>query len=654
MNVTTTTLQNLTLVMFAEINVKEGWNSAGVVPALEMAVHDVNADPNVLPGYHLNYVAMDTKCNEGAAAAALVRAIQRPPQKIILIGGGCSVSTLATAQTTPFFNLIQISYGSSRLKLSKRDIYRTFWRNIPTKGSYLKAHLAIVKHYGWKRVATIGNECQEDMAVLHKLFQSNGIENLAYHTVGDIDELSDVQIQDLKNRDARIIIFDGYEQTFRRILCKAYRFDMSGGKVVWIFNGWYSKGWMSVNDTVCDPSEVKAAAEHGLTLMELMTFEKFTHGQETINGLTFDQYERRYKQWPSFEKYGFNEYHPYGYDAIWAAALALNSSIPEVAKQVVTEVFDGETVVRPKRLDDFTYEDSHLLDVLMEELKKTNFTGMTGPMSFYENGSRPWQIEITQVQDSVQVAVGVHNEITGHISIDESLLKWAGGQVPLDHTPVVNRMSYIDGALAAVITGLAGLGILLGLSLLVFNIVFMNHRHIKLSSPNLNNVIATGCVVAFSCVPFVALDTRLVPPDVMPAMCMTSGWLLSIAFSLAFGAMFAKTWRVYKIFRNKSGRMRKPLQDKHLLLGVAFLVMVDVAVMVTWTVIDPMYLTYHIQTDTETDGKRLITKHESCTSELKTYWIGGLLAEKGLLLIFGCFLAFETRKVFVPELNDSK
>ncbi|XP_013398211.1 gamma-aminobutyric acid type B receptor subunit 2-like isoform X1 [Lingula anatina] len=143
----------------------------------------------------------------------------------------------------------------------------------------------------------------------------------------------------------------------------------------------------------------------------------------------------------------------------------------------------------------------------------------------------------------------------------------------------------------------------------------------------------------------------------MPAMCMTSGWLLSIAFSLAFGAMFAKTWRVYVIFGNKSGRMRKPLQDKHLLLGVGSLVMVDVAVMATWTVIDPMYLTYHIQTDTlfqETDGKRLITKHESCTSELKTYWIGGLLAEKGLLLIFGCFLAFETRRVFVPELNDSK
>ena len=28
-------------------------------------------------------------------------------------------------------------------------------------------------------------------------------------------------------------------------------------------------------------------------------------------------------------------------------------------------------------------------------------------------------------------------------------------------------------------------------------------------------------------------------------------WILSIGFSLAFGAMFIKTWRVYKLFTNK-------------------------------------------------------------------------------------------------------
>ncbi|XP_035828589.1 gamma-aminobutyric acid type B receptor subunit 1-like [Aplysia californica] len=35
-------------------------------------------------------------------------------------------------------------------------------------------------------------------------------------------------------------------------------------------------------------------------------------------------------------------------------------------------------------------------------------------------------------------------------------------------------------------------------------------------------------------------------------------------------------------------------------------------------------------------------------------WLGALYAYKGLLLAFGCFLAWETRHVSIPALNDSK
>ncbi|XP_013421726.1 gamma-aminobutyric acid type B receptor subunit 2 [Lingula anatina] len=590
-------MRNITLAIFSEIDVVEGYNSAGINPALELAIYDVNKNDSVLPGFYVDYVLMDTKCNEGVAAAALAKMLQQPPQKIMVIGGGCSVSTQATAQTSPFFNLVQ------------------------------------------------------GLITLHELFKRSGIENIAYHTIDEGGELSDVQMQDLKNRDARIIIFDGYEQTLRKIMCKAYRFGMSGGKIVWMYFGWFNYDWMLINDTSCHADEIKAAAEHALTLKEIMTFEEFTKGRQTVNGQDYSTYERRYKEWPSYAEYGLNEYHAYGYDAIWAAVLAMHSAMPIIAQQNVTEIIDGEVVTRPKRLDDFTYEDSHMLQVFMKELDKTNFTGMTGPMMFYENGSRPWQLEVAQVQGSVQVVVGRYNEITRKIYINDSMLKWLGGKVPPDHTPVVVTTSYVNALLAVVITSLAGVGVLVGLSLLGFNVMFREHRHIKLSSPNLNNVIVSGCIVAFCCVPFAALDTRLVPAESMPIICMLSGWLLSIAFSLAFGAMFAKTWRVYVIFGNKSGR---PLHDKHLLLWVAILVMVDVAVMASWALIDPMKLGSENDTATENEEERLVVRHEFCVSELMTYWIGGLFAEKVLLLLLGCFLAFETRKVYVPELNDSK
>ena len=42
-----------------------------------------------------------------------------------------------------------------------------------------------------------------------------------------------------------------------------------------------------------------------------------------------------------------------------------------------------------------------------------------------------------------------------------------------------------------------------------------------------------------------------------------------------------------------------------------------------------------------------------CTATNKYIWLGVLLAYKGILLTVGVFLAFETRKVKIRQLNDS-
>lgn len=43
-----------------------------------------------------------------------------------------------------------------------------------------------------------------------------------------------------------------------------------------------------------------------------------------------------------------------------------------------------------------------------------------------------------------------------------------------------------------------------------------------------------------------------------------------------------------------------------------------------------------------------------CTCQYKTYFLGGIFAYKGILLLFGLFLAWETRNVTIPALNDSR
>lgn len=54
------------------------------------------------------------------------------------------------------------------------------------------------------------------------------------------------------------------------------------------------------------------------------------------------------------------------------------------------------------------------------------------------------------------------------------------------------------------------------------------------------------------------------------------------------------------------------------------------------------------------DDKEIVPVLEHCESDNLSYWLGAVYAFKGLLLVFGVFLAWETRGVTIPALNDSR
>ena len=50
----------------------------------------------------------------------------------------------------------------------------------------------------------------------------------------------------------------------------------------------------------------------------------------------------------------------------------------------------------------------------------------------------------------------------------------------------------------------------------------------------------------------------------------------------------------------------------------------------------------------------LVKQLELCESKATYRWLGILCGYKGLLLLYGAFLAWETRNVTIAALNDSK
>lgn len=53
-----------------------------------------------------------------------------------------------------------------------------------------------------------------------------------------------------------------------------------------------------------------------------------------------------------------------------------------------------------------------------------------------------------------------------------------------------------------------------------------------------------GCFLAVLCI---GIDGRFVTPWQFLIICQARAWTMSIGFTLAFGAMFSKVWRVHRL-----------------------------------------------------------------------------------------------------------
>lgn len=72
-------------------------------------------------------------------------------------------------------------------------------------------------------------------------------------------------------------------------------------------------------------------------------------------------------------------------------------------------------------------------------------------------------------------------------------------------------------------------------------------RVIQSSHPVCNTIMLFGIIVCFTSVFLLGLDGRFVFPETFPAVCQSRVWLLAVGFTLSFGAMFSKVWRVHRL-----------------------------------------------------------------------------------------------------------
>ncbi|XP_033225853.1 gamma-aminobutyric acid type B receptor subunit 2 [Belonocnema kinseyi] len=611
-----------------------------------------------LRGLELNFdrlksIRLIPNCDPGVAVDRFFHAIyssNRNNVMPLLLGTACSEVSETLAKIVPYWNIVQISFGSTAPALSDPTEFPLFIRTVAPDSSHNPARIALVKHFGWDTVTAFSqNGDMYALAVndlVTELEQAN-ITCTATITFAENDYKE--QLRTLKDLDTRIIIGSFSPRLAPHVFCEAWKLGMHGGDYAWILPGdtidlsGMTGDWWHIGPENCSPSQLLQTLD-GLIIVK-------SHGAMladdiTYSGLTSSEFSAELSK----RDVTVSQYAAQTYDAVWAMAIAMSKSEAFLHKKNVSFV-------------QYTHKRQDLAYYLLGQMKELHFDGVSGPVSF-DGADRVGITAFYQMQGHDQRRIAIFTPDNGQLIMNCpgcAITRWPGGHPPASRRVFRLRVVTVAPAAFLVVTCLSSVGVTLALAFLAFNLHFRRHKSIKLSSPRLNNMAAVGCSLVYGAVVLLGLDHATLPDSdgYFPVVCTARVYLLSAGFSLAFGSMFTKTYRVHRIFtRSRSGVVKnKLLQDTQLISLICILLLIDGLVVTLWVSLDPMQrhlrnLTLEI--NPQDRGVVYQPQVEVCRSQHTNGWLGALYVYKGLLLVVGVYMAWETRHVKIPALNDSQ
>ncbi|CAN8020607.1 unnamed protein product [Ixodes persulcatus] len=647
------TLKSLYIAAVFPMKGHGGWlGGQGCLPAALMALEDVNKRSDLLIGYKLEIDWRDSQCNPGLAATVMYDLLYNDPQKLMLLGG-CSIVCSTIAEAAKMWNLVVISYGSSSPALSNRKRFPTFFRTHPSATIHNPTRIKLFKKFQWSRIAII-QEAEEVFTSTGEDLESR-CKEAEIEIVTRQSFLTDPTdaVKNLVRQDARIIVGMFYVAAARRVFCEAYKQNVFGKQYVWLLIGWYEDGWYTVQDKGhnCTTEQMKEALEGHFTTEALMLNQG---NQQTISGMSSQQFLERYEL-ALAEQNGMNGYRPEGhqeaplaYDAIWAIALALNKTINTLKEYSMS-------------IEDFTYTNKKIADEIWSAMDATQFLGVSGVVAFSALGDRMSWTLVEQLIEGSYVKIGYYDIETDNLTIINQE-KWTDGKPPQDRTIIVRVHRKVSLSLFAGMCAVAFIGVVWAVGLLVFNWIFRHSRYIQLSHPMCNNIMLIGIILCLVCVCLLGLDGQFVSEFRYAHICQARSWFLTIGFTLSFGAMFSKIWRVHRITTmsksESKGLSFQKVESWKLYGMVGAMVLIDAVILTAWQLVDPMKRELEIfpleNPEMSDEDIKIEPALEHCESKNHAIWLGVMYSYKGLLLIFGIFLAYETRSVKIKQLNDSR
>ncbi len=649
-----------------------------LVSAVRLAFKHINSNSAILQDYRLEALEDDSGCRlPSKALLSFHHKNFYSGKKVVgIVGPGCSGSTLLVAPllSRSSVSIIQIAPSATSPAIQALNESTTFTMITPL--SMVGAFVATMKNNNWKQLTIVYDanrllftEFQAEVSKQILLEEDMKIVNSLIFLDGDTEAERFYRVDDVRQGHSRVVLLLMEPVSAVRFLCVAYNKGLYYPRYQWVlleksygeFVERLEKFAYNGRQYECTTEQLAVAANGAI--ISQFQLKQANDTVITPNNIAFHDYRKQltveFKKHFDEERvqravhstesiYVLSQLTPKNnwenlyYDAAWAMGIALDAA----AKRGVN-------------LSEYKYGQPNTTQILIEELLNVDFEGSVGPVKFSEDRtvrspivvSQLWRNNYSKGLRETVVALFVRNRLYYlNNETDFSYISDTFGEME-------DRVHYSVGIILNLIT----LAITLVTALL--QIAFLHwfkRKSIRATSPEISHLIFSGCylfsiaTILFTCQQTLSFDSTILKLQ-YSIICNLITWCLLLGFSLIFGTVFAKVWRVFKLFRHfRNERPGIFLSDQSLVAAVTVLVIIDCVICIIWNAYDPWMLSKTFGEIHDIGDEQIVVAHLTCSCNYDIYWIAVIAAYKGVIALLLVIFSVLNRKIHRKHFSHTK
>ena len=614
-----------------------------LTPIAYLAVKHINNRTDILKDYTLDFIMSDTGCRAQREVYSFAKDIAHRDWPLAgIVGPSCDSSATSIVQLTTKerLPLVSIHWGRFAHFADSTNAFGI----IGSISTVADAYFELIKKNNWTRISLLYREADYGLQVLLELRKK--FSNLSGFEIAFASPIygTYLPLEEIQQSFIRVIFIESSPTLTRKILCLAYHLDMIFPNYQWVTQLLYDSDFDKAEDFNYGGSMYHCSSKDFFTVVNgLVNFfvqlKPDKDNEPTLSGLSYNQYLDEYEAEDKLYKcsvrsmYNLTAWANPVYDAVWALALALNSSLTELDANNIT--FTKESRNRQNKITEIIQR--HMLDI--------NFEGITGRISFEnETGFVKRTIDLYQYNDS-----GLSNQIGYFRSGKLMILLFSNPGFIESKFPYNDKRLNTIIAVFFIIIEIAAL--LLAIPAHVINIVYRKYTTIKASSYRLNQFIFVGCyLVITSAVLYTLSESIKLHTTAQTGLCNTILWTANMGLTLILATVCLKTWRLYYIFKKKDVAKIKTvlIKDKFLAVIIALLFLVDIFISVIWSINDPL----KAKENTFLENTGVIAMEITCESKSTETWLVTTINE-GIMMLSSLIFALLTRKINMKQFETN-